>query len=341
MEFSVGEIAQLVGGHVEGDASVRVSTVAKIQEGSPGKLCFVANPKYEKFLYSTEASAVIVRKDLDLKEPITATLIRVEDPYQSISVLLEEYEKAVRNRKGIHPSAFIEPSATIGEDVYIGPHVVIGQNVTIGDGCQIHANVVIDDKSAIGNNCLIYSGVQIQRNTQVGDCCIFHSGVVIGSDGFGFAPTAEGPFKKIPHVGNVVIGNWVEIGANSTVDRATMGSTILHDGVKLDNLVQVGHNVEIGCNTVIAALTGVSGSTKLGKNCMVGGQVGFVGHITVADGSKFNARTGVIKSIKEPGQAWNGVPAVNFRDSYRIMALIRQLPQMEQRLRDLERSDEN
>ncbi len=337
MEFSVGEIAQLVGGLVEGDASVKVSTVAKIQEGSPGKLCFVGNPKYEKFLYSTEASAVIVRRDLDLKEPITATLIRVDDPYQSISVLLEQYEKMVRNRVGIHPSAIVPESCEIGENVYLGPYVVLGENVKIGKGCQIHAHVVIEDKSNIGAHALIYSGVQIQRDTQMGECCIIHSGVVIGSDGFGFAPSEDGgPFTKVPHVGNVVIGNWVEVGANSTIDRATMGSTVVEDGVKIDNLVQVGHNVVIGKNTVIAALTGVSGSTKLGKNCMVGGQVGFVGHIEVADGSKFNARTGVIKSIKEPGQAWNGVPAVNFRDSYRIMALIRQLPEMEKRLRDLE-----
>ncbi len=337
MEFTVKEIADFVNGTVEGNPQTVVKDFARIEHAQEGCLSFMANPKYEPHLYTTKASVLIIADDLELKHPIAASLIRVPDPYSAFSMLLEEYSRRNNGKPvGIEPLSYIHESATYGEDLYLGPFAYVGKNVRLGRGVQIHAQAYIGDDVVIGDNTIVHSGVKIYHQCQLGADCIIHAGTVIGSDGFGFAPQADGTFQKVPQIGNVVVGDEVEIGSNCSIDRATMGSTVIKNGVKLDNLIQIAHNVIIEENTVIAAQTGISGSTQIGKNCMIGGQVGFVGHIQIAKGSKINAQSGVAKSIKKPNTAWNGSPAREFRQSYKTMAHINQIPALKEQIKQLE-----
>jgi UDP-3-O-[3-hydroxymyristoyl] glucosamine N-acyltransferase len=311
MEFTAAMVAQLLKGTVEGNPETKLNTIAKIEEGFEGALSFLSNPKYEPYIYTTGSSAVLVRNDFKPSKVIKATLIRVADPYQSIAVLLSTFDQEQPVKKGIHPTAVIEEGATIGSDVYIGAYAYISENASVGEGCSIYPHVFIGDGARIGKSCILFPGVRIYKRCVVGNNCILHAGVVIGADGFGFAPVVDNNYMKIPQIGNVVIEDDVEIGANSCVDRATMGSTYIRSGVKLDNLVQIGHNAEIGQNTVIAALSGVAGSAKVGKNCMIGGQVGIVGHISVADGCKVGAQAGIIGTVKEENSTLIGFPAID------------------------------
>ena len=338
MEFTAQQIAELVGGTVEGNPKASVHTIAKIEQAEVGSLSFLANPKYEAFLYTTQASILIVPKDLVLKNPIAASLVRVANPYLAFSELLDTVDRIHNSEAlaGVQEDAFVADCATCGEDAYVGAFAYVSENVKLGKNVKIHPQAYIGKNVEIGDNTTIHAGVKVYKNCKIGENCIIHSGTIVGSDGFGFAPQTDGTFKKVPQIGNVIIENNVEIGSNSCIDRATFGSTILKSGVKLDNLIQVAHNVVIEENTVIAAQTGISGSTKIGKNCMVGGQVGFVGHIVVADGSKINAKSGISKNIKEKGKSWNGVPAQEFRASYKTLAHIRRIPQLEKRIKELE-----
>lgn len=335
MEFTAAMIAGLLKGTVEGNPETRLNTIAKIEEGREGALSFLANPKYEPFIYTTGSSAVLVRNDFKPAKEVKATLIRVADPYQSIAILLSMYEQAKPVRKGIHPTAIIEPGATVGNDVYIGAYAFIEMNAVVGDGCNIYPHAFIGEGARLGNNCTVYSGAKIYKECVVGNNCILHAGSVIGADGFGFAPVADSNYMKIPQIGNVVLEDNVEVGANTCVDRATMGSTRLRCGVKLDNLVQIGHNAEIGENTVIAALSGVAGSSKVGKNCMIGGQVGIVGHITVADGCKIGAQTGIIGNIKEENASLLGFPAVDGKLFLRSFAHFTRLGELNKKVDEL------
>lgn len=331
----------MLNGIVEGDNEVAVSGLSKIEEGTPGTLTFLANPKYTSFIYQTKASIAIVSKDFVAEEtlPNTLTIIRVDDAYASFAKLLEAYNQLTKPKPSIHASAVIADSATIGKDVYIGAFVYIGENTQIGDGAAIHAGTIIGDKVSVGNNSTINAGVKIYADCQIGNHCTLHAGVVIGGDGFGFAPNSENNYAKVPQIGNVIIEDHVEVGANSTIDRATLGSTIIRKGVKIDNLIQIAHNVEIGENTVIAAQTGIAGSTKIGKNCMIGGQVGIVGHITIADGTKIAAQSGVGSDIKEPNTIIQGSPAFSIMDYKKSYVGFRKLPDLMRRIEDLEKKD--
>ena len=337
MEFTVEQIALMLNGEIKGDKSLKVSQLAKIEEGSAGSISFLANLKYEQYLYATNSTAVIVDKTFEPKKEYSTTLILVDNAYASFTVLLQEYQKVLtQNKKGIEQPSFISTSAKIGTDVYIGAFAYIGDNCKIGNNTKIYPSVTISNSSTIGDNCTIYSGVKIYNNTIIGDNCVIHSNSVIGSDGFGFAPQADGTFATIPQLGNVIIENNVSIGSNSTVDRATMGSTILREGVKLDNLVQIAHNVEIGKNTVIASQSGVAGSGKVGANCMIGGQVAIVGHISVADNTIVTGRSGVTKTVRQSGRTIGGIPAMDNQDLLKSQVLFKNLPKIEQRLRDVE-----
>ncbi|MBX2846425.1 MAG: UDP-3-O-(3-hydroxymyristoyl)glucosamine N-acyltransferase [Saprospiraceae bacterium] len=336
MKITAKDLCALVGGELEGDPNVEVSQPSKIEEGKPGSISFLANSKYEPHIYTTEASVVLVKRDLQLASPVATTLIRVDDPYATFVNILKQYSQALFDYKGISELAYIHPEAQVGEDVYIGPFTYIGKAAQIGDGSKIYPNTTVADFAKVGKNVLCYSGVHIYHFCQIGDGSILHSGAVIGSDGFGFAPKPDGTYDKIPQIGNVVLGKNVEVGANTVIDRATMGSTVIRDGVKLDNLVQLAHNVEVGNNTVIAAQAGVAGSTKLGANCVIGGQAGFVGHIEVADGTKVNAKSGISKSVKKEGQALSGTPAFEWREEIRAQVVYRKLPLLEKRIQELE-----
>ena len=328
MEFSAAQIAGLLQGTIEGDAEAKVHTFAKIEEGKQGALSFLANPKYNHFLYECKSSVVIISKDLELEKPVNSTLIRVEDPYSSFAELLSHYEAYKKPPVGISSKASIHETAKVGSEVYIGDHVVIGANVEIENNVQIFANSVIEQNAKIGSHTVIRSSVVVYNDCIIGANCTLHSGVIIGADGFGFAPSAQNNYKKVPQIGNVIIEDHVEIGANSAIDRATMGSTIIRKGVKLDNLIQVGHNVEIGENTVIAALTGIAGSCKIGKNCMIGGQVGFAGHLSIADGTKMGAKSGIAHTVTEPNQTLIGAPAVDYKLFRKMVILWQKLPEM-------------
>ena len=337
MQFTAAQISVLVNGKIEGSVDATVSSFGKIEEAQPGQLTFFANPKYEEFLYSTKASIAIVNEGYELRQPVNPTLIRVQDAYTAFAQLLDKYqEMATQQLRGIQQPAYISPSAKLADDVYIGAFCYIGENVKIESGSKIFPNTFIGDNVCIGKNCFVHPGVKIYHDCELGNHVIIHAGTVIGSDGFGFAPQADGSFKKVPQIGNVVIEDNVEIGANTTIDRATMGSTCIKAGAKLDNLIQVAHNVEIGNSTVIAAQAGVSGSTKIGNNVMIGGQAGLVGHIQIADGAKINAQSGVSKSIKEPYGAVTGSPAGDYTSALRSQAVFRNLPQLEKRIQDLE-----
>ena len=338
MEFTAKAIAEFLGGDVEGDPEVKVSTVAKIEEGKPGALSFLSNPKYSKYLYTTSSSVVLINSDFILEEKVNTTLIRVKNAYESFAKLLNMVAAAKGAKQGIHPKAFVEPSANIDSTAYVGPSAYVGENSTIAAGVQIHPNAYIGNNVTIGQNTTIFAGAQVADDCIVGNGCTIHSGAIVGSDGFGFAPQADGSYQKIPQIGNVILEDNVDVGANTTIDRATMGSTIIRKGVKLDNLIQVAHNVEIGENTVIAAQTGIAGSSKIGKNCMFGGQVGISGHISIADGVKLSAQTGVPNSLKEPNEVLIGTPAMNSRKFSRSFVLFKKLPEIKQEIDELKRS---
>jgi UDP-3-O-[3-hydroxymyristoyl] glucosamine N-acyltransferase len=337
MEFTAQTIAGFLKGEIEGDPGIKVNTVAKIEEGHEGALSFLANPKYEHYIYTTSSSVVLVNKTFMPSEKVKATLIRVDNAYESFASLLRLVDQTRPRKKGIHPTAVIESSANVGTDVYIGPYAYIGENCQIGDGCSIYPDVYIGDNTRVGGKCILYPGVKVYHECILGEGCIIHAGSVIGSDGFGFAPQSDNEYMKIPQLGNVVLEENVEIGANVTIDRATMGSTIIRKGVKLDNLIQVGHNVEVGENTVMAAQCGISGSTKLGKNCMIGGQVGFAGHIRIANGTKIGAQAGILSEIKEENTAIIGSPAIEIRQFMKSSVLFKRLPDMNARLNSLEK----
>lgn len=337
MQFTAAQIAGIINATVEGDADATVSDFGKIEEAKAHQLSFLANPKYEEFLYSTGASVVIVNNDLVLKNPVQATLLRVADAYGAFATLLNVYASMrVQHLVGIEDKAYVAEGATLGENVYIAGFAYISKNAVIGKEAKIFPGVFIGENVQIGEGAIIHANVSVYHDCVVGKNTILHSGVVIGADGFGFAPNPDGSFSKIPQIGNVVIGDHVEIGANTAVDRATIGSTKVHDGTKLDNLIQIAHNVELGNNTVIAAQAGVSGSTKLGRNVMIGGQAGIVGHLHIADFVRINAQSGVTKNIKQPKSAVTGTPAFDYTASLRSQALVRELPQMEKRLKELE-----
>lgn len=337
IEFSIDYIANLLNGKVEGDGSIKINQLGKIEDAGAGAISFLSNPKYEASIYSTQASAVIVHKDFQPKKEISTTLIRVEDPYLAFTALLEEYHKLINfQKKGVEEPAYISDSAQVGEGIYRGAFSYIGANCKIGNHVKIYPNAYIGDNVQIGDHTIIHSGVKIYPGCVVGSHCVIHAGAVIGSDGFGFAPQADGTYKTIPQVGNVVIGHHVDIGANTTIDCATLESTKIGNGVKLDNLIQIAHNVEIDENTVIAAQTGVSGSSKIGKNCVLAGQVGIVGHIKIGDQSKVGAQAGVGKSLK-PGSIELGSPSFDRGKYLRVYASFKQLPDLVARIQELEK----
>jgi UDP-3-O-[3-hydroxymyristoyl] glucosamine N-acyltransferase len=336
MKFTAQAIAGFLKGEIIGDTDVEVTTVSKIEEGKPGTLSFLANPAYEKFIYTTGSSIVLVNRDFKPAAPVKATLIMVDNAYEAFASLLTLYQESIPKRRGIHPSAVIEESARLGDDVYIGAFAYIGEDVVIENRCEIHSHVSVERGSRVGEGTVFYSGVKIYHECIIGKRCIVHAGSVIGSDGFGFAPQSGNDYKKIPQIGNVILEDNVEIGANTVIDRATMGSTKIHQGVKLDNLIQVGHNVEIGENTVMAAQTGIAGSTKIGQNCMFGGQVGITGHITIADGTKIAAQSGISGPIREKDKTVYGSPAFDFRDYQKSYIVFRKLPGLKEKVDKLE-----
>jgi UDP-3-O-[3-hydroxymyristoyl] glucosamine N-acyltransferase len=339
MEFSISQIASMLGGEVTGDGSQKINMLAKIQDAKPGQIAFLSNPKYEQYIYITQASAVIVKKDFVPKKNIRCALIRVDDPYSSFTVLLEEYHKRIAFQKtGIEQPSFTGENCIIGSHIYQGAFSYIGNNVRIGDRVKIYPHVFIGDNSVIGDNTILYPNVKLYAGTRIGSNCVIHAGTVIGSDGFGFAPQEDGTYKAIPQLGNVIIEDNVTIGANTVIDCATMfgDSTIIRKGVKMDNLIQIAHNVEIGSNTVIAAQTGISGSTKIGENCVLAGQVGIAGHLVIANNTSVGAQAGISKSVKEEGQKLIGYPVLDVKEYFKSYAIFKQLPALNQRLRELE-----
>jgi UDP-3-O-[3-hydroxymyristoyl] glucosamine N-acyltransferase len=341
MEFTAATIAGFLKGVIEGNPDIKVNTIAKIEEGQPGALSFLANPKYEHFIYETKSSIVLVNKSFVPSARIEATLIKVENSYEAFASLLRLVDQARPRKKGIHTTAIIEATAKVGSDVFIGPYTYVGENCIIGDGCSIYPHVYIGDNTKLGNNCTINPGVKIYHDCILGEGCIIHAGTVIGSDGFGFAPQSESEFMKIPQLGNVVLEDHVEIGANVAIDRATMGSTIIRKGVKLDNLIQIAHNVEVGENSVMAAQTGISGSTKVGKNCMFGGQVGLAGHLKIANGTKIGAQGGILGDVKEENTAIIGSPAIEVKQFLRSSVIFKKLPEMKLKIDSLEKEIES
>ncbi|HYF31861.1 MAG TPA: UDP-3-O-(3-hydroxymyristoyl)glucosamine N-acyltransferase [Chitinophagaceae bacterium] len=337
MQFSAAQIAMLIEGRVEGDPNAVVSSFGKIEEAVEGQLAFLANPKYEDYLYTTGASVIIINESQELKQPLTASLVRVADAYLAFATLLSKYQEMItRQMTGIQEPVYISKTATLGSDVFVGAFAYIGENVVLGNNVKIFPNAFIGDNVKIGDNSMLHPGVKIYHDCVLGKNVTVHAGSVIGSDGFGFAPQSDGTYKKVPQIGNVVLEDNVEIGANVTIDRATMGSTIIRCGAKLDNLIQIAHNVEVGTHTVIAAQAGVSGSTKIGNNVRIGGQAGIVGHITIADGSLINAQSGVSKSIKIPNSLVTGSPAHDYTSTLRSQAVFRNLPVLEKRITELE-----
>jgi len=336
MQFSAAQIAMLINGKVEGDASTTIDSFGKIEEAKKGQLSFFANLKYEDHLYTTQASIVIINESYSLKHPVNSVLIKVTDAYSAFAILLGKYQEIITQQlKGIQEPSFIAKTASYGENIFIGAFAYLGENVKLGNNTKIFPNAYLGDNVEIGNNSFIHPGVKIYHNCRVGNNVVIHAGTVIGSDGFGFAPQADGNYKKVPQIGNVIIEDDVEIGANTTIDRATIGSTIIHSGAKLDNLIQIAHNVEIGNTTVIAAQAGISGSTKIGNGVMIGGQAGIIGHIQIGDGAKINAQSGVSKSI-EAGKAVTGSPAYNYTSALRSQAASKTLPELEKRVKELE-----
>lgn len=339
MEFTAKQIAELINGRIEGDENAVVSTFSKIEEGKPGAISFLSNPKYTHFLYETQSSVVLVNEDVKLEKPVNATLIRVDNAYECVAKLLQLYESMKPQKTGIDPLAFISSKAKIGKDCYIGPFAYIGDDVEIGDHSQIYPHATIFDKAIVGNHCIIYPNVSIYHDCHIGNNVIIHSGSVIGADGFGFAPNADG-YDKMPQIGIVTIEDNVEIGANTCIDRSTMGSTYIRKGAKLDNLIQVAHNAEVGENTVMAAQVGVAGSTKIGKWCMFGGQVGMAGHISIADHTTVGAQAGITNTVRESGQTIIGSPAWDARGFMKSAAIFRRLSDMYQNIQKLQKEIE-
>lgn len=339
MEFSAQQIAGLLNGTIEGNADAKVSNLSKIEEGKPNTLSFLANPKYNHFLYSTDASVVIVSNDLVLEKPVksTCTLIRVADAYGAFAKLLEMYNEIKGKKSGIEQPSFIAASAKLGSECYVGAFAYIGENVRIGDNVKIYPQSFIGDNCKIGDNTVIFAGAKLYSETNVGKHCTIHAGAVIGADGFGFAPNSENNYQKVPQIGNVVLEDHVEIGSNTSIDRATLGSTIIRKGVKLDNLIQVAHNVEIGENTVVASQTGIAGSTKVGKNCMIGGQVGIIGHLQIANGVKIAAQSGIGQNISKENEIVQGSPAFEVGLYKRSYVMFRSLPELGNRVREIEK----
>lgn len=327
MKFTAEQIAGILDGEVVGNPNAEVYKLSKIEEGSLGSLTFLSNPKYQNYIYSTQATITIVNKSFEPEQAILTTLIKVEDAYQSFSKLLEYYNQVKLMKSGIEQPSVLSENVTYGEDLYLGSFCYVGKNVKIGNNVKIYPNTFIGDNVIIGDNCVFFAGVRIYSETEIGNNCVIHSGVIVGSDGFGFAPLEDGTYSKIPQIGNVILEDDVEIGSCTTIDRATMGSTIIRKGVKLDNQIQIAHNVEIGENTVIAAQTGVAGSTKIGKNCMIGGQVGISGHITIGDNVRIQAQSGIGKSIKD-GEVVQGTPAFNYGDFSKSYVHFRNLPKI-------------
>ncbi len=337
MTFSAAQIAAIINGKIEGDAGAQVASFGKIEEAQKGQLSFLANPKYEEHLYSSLASVIIVNETQELKQPVAATLIRVPDAYTAFATLLSKYqEMATQQMQGIQEPTYIAKTAKLGSDVFVAALAYLGENVVVGNNVKIFPHVFLGENVVVGDNTILHSGVKIYHDCILGKNITIHAGAVIGSDGFGFAPQPDGSFKKVPQIGNVLIEDNVEIGANTTIDRATMGSTIIKKGAKLDNLIQVAHNVEIGYSSVIAAQAGISGSTKIGNGVMIGGQAGIAGHLQLADGSKINAQAGLGKSLKAPNTAVTGSPAYNYNQAIRAQAIARNLPEIEKRLQELE-----
>lgn len=339
MQFTAKQISEFLNGSIDGNPDVAVTELSKIEDGKEGSLSFLSNPKYENFLYSTKASVVIVSKDFNPTQEYTSTLIRVDNPYSSFTILLDKYNEAVNaqaDQSGIDKLAFVDPSAKIGKNVFIGAFSYIAENVEIADGTKIKTQTFIGANSKIGSNCTFFPGVKIYHNAVIGNRVIIHSNTVIGSDGFGFAPQKDGTYNKIPQIGNVIIEDDVEIGANTTVDRATMGSTTIKKGAKIDNLIQIAHNVEIGENTVLAAQSGVSGSTKIGANSVIGGQVGIAGHLSLAKGTQIGAQAGINFNITEENKQWHGSPAQPLRNWMRASVIFKHLPDVEKRINALE-----
>jgi UDP-3-O-[3-hydroxymyristoyl] glucosamine N-acyltransferase len=337
MDFSAALIAEFLKGTVEGDPSASVHDVTKIEEGKSGTLSFLANPKYEKYIYETNSSIVIVNEDFKPQKPVSATLIRVKNAYESFAALLRLYEEQKPKKKGISRLASISEKATLGKELYVGDFAVVSDGVSIGDQVQLYPQVYIGEGVTIGEGTILHPGVKVYEGTEIGSHCIIHAGAVIGGDGFGFAPNQENNYEKIPQVGKVIIEDHVEVGANTTIDRATMGATILRKGVKLDNLIMIAHNVEVGENTVMAAQTGISGSTKVGRNCMFGGQVGLIGHITIADGVKIAAQSGVTKNIKQENIVVQGSPPLDFTHYQRCYVVFKNLPDLRNQVIELEK----
>ena len=338
MEFTAEQIASVIGGKIEGDKDAKVRTFAKIEEGVEGAISFLSNPKYTHYIYDTKSSVVIVNEDVELEGTVAPTLIRVKNAYESIAQLLQIYEASKPKKTGVSPQAYISPTAKLGKDCYVGPFACIGEGTVIGDGCQIYPHAVIGDNVKMGNNCILYPNTTVYQGCKIGNNVTLHAGSVIGADGFGFAPNADG-YDKIPQIGIVTIEDNVEIGANTCVDRSTMGSTVIRKGVKLDNLVQIAHNVEIGENTVMSAQVGIAGSTKVGSWCMFGGQVGLAGHITIGDKTFLGAQSGVPGSLKG-GEELIGTPPMNPRNYFKSQAIFRRLPDMYKELEALKKTIE-
>ena len=336
MKFTAKQIAQILDGEIEGCPEEEVSRLSKIEEGTKGSLTFLSNPKYNSYLYTTQASITIVNQTFQLEKQVSTTLIRVKDAYKSFSKLLEFYNQVKNNKEGREEPYYISESASIGKHEYIGAFSYIGENVVIGENVKIYPNSYIGDNVTIGNNCLIFAGVKIYSETEIGNNCTFHSGCIIGSDGFGFTPNDEGELIKVPQTGNVIIEDNVDIGSSSTIDRATLGATIIRSGVKLDNQVQIAHNVEIGKNTAIAAQTGIAGSTKVGENCMIGGQVGISGHLNLGNNLKIQAQSGISKSLKD-NEIVQGSPAFGYSDFNKSYVYFKNLPKIIGRINKIEK----
>ncbi len=337
MKFTAQQIADILEGDIVGDAEVKVSKLAKIEEGEQGALTFLANPKYTPHIYSTKASITIVNKTFEPEEDITTTLIKVDDAYKSFSKLLEYYNQVKLNKFGVEQPSFIATSSSYGENIYVGAFSYIGENVTIGDNVKIFPNVYIGDNVTLGDNTIVFAGAKVYSECVIGKHCVVNSGAIIGADGFGFAPNEKGEYQKVPQTGNVILEDFVDIGAATTIDRATLGSTIIRQGVKLDNQIQIAHNVEIGKNTVIAAQTGIAGSTKIGANCQIGGQVGIVGHIVIGDNVKIQAQSGIGRNVKD-NEVLQGSPALAYGDYNKSYVHFKNLPKIVKKFNDIEKN---
>lgn len=336
MKFTAAQIAGILEGTVEGNPEVQVSKLAKIEEGTSGSLTFLANPKYTPYIYTTKASVAIVNTDFELENDIDTTLIRVEDAYKSFSKLLEYYNQVKLNKSGIEQPSYISESASYGEGLYLGAFSYLGDNVKLGNNVKIYPNAYVGDNVVIGDNCVLFSGAKVYSDCIIGDSVYIHSGAIVGADGFGFTPNEKGEYSKVPQTGNVIIEDYVDIGAGTTIDRATLGSTVIREGVKLDNQIQIAHNVEIGAHTAIAAQTGIAGSTKIGKHCLIGGQVGIVGHITIGDRVRIQAQSGIGRNIKDD-EVLQGSPALNYGDYNKSYVHFKNLPKIVQTVNQLDK----